>query len=124
MQILMYRPSFDRVEADLAQRRVDAIILEHDGSLVDRDGVACPDAKDGALVIHTDAKIYLAKIGIGVVVAHHLDRDRHAWLQLLRGTIAVGKHEMTAGDGAAISDETELLVRASSDAELLLFDLA
>jgi len=58
------------------------------------------------------------------VIRHQLDRDRHAWLQLMRGTVALGKHEMTAGDGAAISDEAELLVRASSDAELLLFDLA
>jgi hypothetical protein len=31
---------------------------------------------------------------------------------------------MTAGDGAAISKESQLQIRASSDAELLLFDLA
>lgn len=48
MQILMYRPSFDRVEAELARRKVDAIILEHDGSLVDRAGLACPDAAPDA----------------------------------------------------------------------------
>jgi len=44
MQILMYRRSFDRIEAELARREVDAIILEHDGSLVDRDGLDCQQA--------------------------------------------------------------------------------
>lgn len=86
--------------------------------------VASPDAKDGSLAIHQYAKIYLAKLGIGVVIRHPLSRERHAWLQLMRGTIAVSEHEMAAGDGAAISDETELLIRANSDAEFLLFDLA
>jgi redox-sensitive bicupin YhaK (pirin superfamily) len=107
------------IEPSYQQKRFD------DAQLKDRlHLVASPDAKDGALAIHQDAKIYLAKLGIGVVLRHQLDRDRHAWLQLMRGTVAIGKHEMSAGDGAAISDETELVVRASSDAELLLFDLA
>lgn len=44
MKILMYRPSFDRVEAELARRKVEAVILEHDGRLVDQDGGPCPDA--------------------------------------------------------------------------------
>lgn len=48
MKILMYRQSFDRVEAELARRKVDAIILEHDGSLVDQNGLAIPDAAPDA----------------------------------------------------------------------------
>ena len=112
-------PERKGIEPSYQQKRFD------DAQLQDRlHLVASPDAKDGSLAIHQDAKIYLAKLGIGVVIRHDLNRERHAWLQLMRGTLAVGKHEMTAGDGTAISDEAELLVRASSDAEVLLFDLA
>jgi redox-sensitive bicupin YhaK (pirin superfamily) len=112
-------PQRKGIEPSYQQKRFD------DAQLKDRlHLVASPDANDGALAIHTDAKIYLAKVGIGVEVRHPLSRDRHAWLQLMRGTISVGGHEMSAGDGAAVSEETELLVRANSDAELLLFDLA
>ncbi len=48
MQILMYRPSFDRVQAELTSRKIDAIILEHDGSLVDSAGHPCPEAEPTA----------------------------------------------------------------------------
>lgn len=92
-----------------------------------RNGLMTPNCKIActwSLATHQDAKIYLAKLGIGVVIRHPLSRERHAWLQLMRGTIAVSEHEMAAGDGAAISDETELLIRTNSDAEFLLFDLA
>jgi len=44
MQILMYRPSFELVKAELARRKVDAVILEHDGTLVDTEGRPSPDA--------------------------------------------------------------------------------
>lgn len=48
MQILMYRPSFERVAAELAARSVDAVILEHDGTLVGSDGLARSDAAPDA----------------------------------------------------------------------------
>lgn len=44
MQILMYRPSFELLRTELARRKVDAVILEHDGSLVNPEGHPCPDA--------------------------------------------------------------------------------
>ncbi|MCC5886017.1 MAG: D-2-hydroxyacid dehydrogenase [Gammaproteobacteria bacterium] len=44
MQILMYRPSFELMKAELSRRQVDALILEHDGTLVDPEGRPCPDA--------------------------------------------------------------------------------
>ncbi|HBJ33442.1 MAG TPA: quercetin 2,3-dioxygenase [Planctomycetaceae bacterium] len=112
-------PERKGIEPSYEQKRFDDTGLQNHFRLV-----ASEDADHGSLRIHTDAKIYLSRLDIGKVISHALAPNRHAWLQVLRGTIALGDHEMTAGDGAAISDETELLVRATSDAELLLFDLA
>lgn len=112
-------PERKGIEPSYQQKRFDDVQLQDRLHLV-----ASPDAKDGALAIHQDAKIYLARMGIGTIIRHQIDHDRHAWLQLMRGSIAVADHELTAGDGAAISEESLLVICASSDAELLLFDLA
>lgn len=44
MQVLMYRPSYERVREALARRSVEAVVLEHDGSLAHADGEPWPDA--------------------------------------------------------------------------------
>ena len=50
--------------------------------------------------------------------------NRHAWLQVLRGTVNFNGLAMFAGDGAAVSEESNLVLRAESPSEVLLFDLA
>src|SRR5437764_9475625 len=73
--------------------------------------VVSPDAADGALTIHTDAKLYLADLDTGREVTHDFGQ-RHGWLQVLRGKVSVGGQSFGAGDGAAISDEQSLTVHA------------
>jgi redox-sensitive bicupin YhaK (pirin superfamily) len=86
--------------------------------------VASPDGGDGSLTIHQDARLYLASLTEAQELRHELSRGRHAWLQVLRGEVVVNGTTLTAGDGAALSDEAALSVRAASAAEVLLFDLA
>jgi redox-sensitive bicupin YhaK (pirin superfamily) len=86
--------------------------------------VAAPDGSDGALTIHQDARLYLASLLPGEAVAHDIEPGRAAWLQVLRGGVKVHGHELAAGDGVAVTDESELSVRASNASEVLLFDLA
>ena len=85
--------------------------------------VASPDAEDESLRIHQEARIYLSTLDDGKSVVHTLVPGRHAWLQVLRGSISMESDELTAGDGAAISDINELTVTATKDAEIMLFDL-
>jgi hypothetical protein len=54
-------------------------------------------------------------------VTHALPEGRHAWIQVVRGTIDVNGTSLQQGDGAAISDERTLIV--AGDGEVLLFDL-
>lgn len=85
--------------------------------------VASPDARDGSLLIHQDAFISLADLDEGKSVDVQLGADRHSWIQVLRGTADVGGHTLTAGDGAAISGEKSVTVRAGTAAEVMVFDM-
>jgi quercetin 2,3-dioxygenase len=86
--------------------------------------VASPAGADGSLHIHQDARLYLASLTSGQQVVHTIERGRAAWLQVLRGTIDLSGTGLSAGDGAAITEEIEVAVRAASSSEVLLFDLA
>lgn len=86
--------------------------------------VASPDGHDGSLSIRQDARLYLATLDGGREVSHDLATGRHAWLQVLRGDVDVNGIGLAAGDGAAVSDESALAIRAIGPSEVLLFDLA
>ena len=86
--------------------------------------VASPGGDDGALTIQQDARLYLASLDPGAQVAHALEAGRHAWLQVLRGSVQLNGTPLSTSDGAPISDETALSIQASEPAEILLFDLA
>jgi redox-sensitive bicupin YhaK (pirin superfamily) len=86
--------------------------------------VASRDAADGSLLIHQDARIFLATLDEAAQLSHELADARHAWLQILRGSVMLNGHDLKAGDGAAVSDERQLTIRAQDDAEVMLFDLA
>jgi redox-sensitive bicupin YhaK (pirin superfamily) len=86
--------------------------------------VASRDAADGSLLIHQDARIFLSTLDDSQKLMHELDDPRHAWLQLLRGSVSLNGHRLQAGDGAALSDERSLTIESRGGAELMLFDLA
>jgi len=86
--------------------------------------VASRDAEDGSLLIHQDARIYLADLKAGQRLQHELAPGRHAWLQVLRGRVTLNGTELGTSDGAAVSDEAALAIEADGAAELMLFDLA
>ena len=86
--------------------------------------VASPDARDGSLTLHTDAVLYAGRLEQGAAVSLPVARGRHAWVQAVRGALHLNGKELNAGDGAALSDEASVELRALSAGELLVFDLA
>ncbi|HYE60885.1 MAG TPA: pirin family protein [Phycisphaerales bacterium] len=86
--------------------------------------VAAREPKDGAIKIHQDVNLYASLLGGGKQVTHSLSPGRHAWLQIARGQVTVNGQTLSAGDGAAVSEEPRLTIQADRDAEFLLFDLA
>ncbi len=86
--------------------------------------VASPGAEGGALAVKQDARIFLGTLEPAREVHHPIAPNRHAWLQVLRGSITLNGSSMTAGDGAAVSDESALAIRSDGETEVMLFDLA
>ncbi|HEX3871214.1 MAG TPA: pirin family protein, partial [Pirellulales bacterium] len=86
--------------------------------------VASADGRDGALTIHQDADVYLSALDAGTSVTHRLRPDRHAWLQVLRGSVRIGDTRLSTSDAAAISDVESVTIDALSPSEIMLFDLA
>jgi redox-sensitive bicupin YhaK (pirin superfamily) len=91
--------------------------------------IAARDGADGAVTIHQDVRLYATLLMPGERVTHTFAPGRHAWVQVARGDVRLNGTPLTAGDGAAVSDERALdLVGEPAPAggagEVLLFDLA
>jgi hypothetical protein len=86
--------------------------------------IASADGRQGSVTINQDARVYASLLDGGESITHQLTEHRHAWLQLARGTVSINGENLQAGDGAAITDESEITIAAEEKSELLLFDLA
>jgi hypothetical protein len=104
-------PSYEQKPVPLAERRGKLRL------------VAAPDAPDGAVTLHQDARIYVANLAAGERVAHDIAPGRGVWIQVARGIIGLNGTEMREGDGAALEDEKSAAIDAETDSEILLFDL-
>lgn len=86
--------------------------------------IASADGRDGSVTVHQDVTVYAAVLYNGQVVNHQLAPNRHAWIQVARGSVVLNGKNLDQGDGAAISGEFKLTVSGRKRAEILLFDLA
>jgi redox-sensitive bicupin YhaK (pirin superfamily) len=97
-------------------------------AFTDLDGklrlVAARDGRDGAVTIHQDAELWAARLAGEQEAAFTPKPGRVQWLQVARGAVELNGQTMGTGDGAAISAETTLTLRAKAPAEVLLFDMA
>ncbi len=85
--------------------------------------IASRNGVDGSITVHQDASLYSSILERGRSVSHQPASDRHLWLQLTRGAVTVLGRSLAQGDGAAISREELVEIRAGQQSELLLFDL-
>jgi redox-sensitive bicupin YhaK (pirin superfamily) len=99
-------------EADLSFERGTAVPVASKGGLA------------GGLDIHQDVTILAARLAAGDEIQYPLARDRHAWLQVVSGSGRAWDLDVEAGDGIAISEETELSLESDAGMEALIFDLA
>ena len=85
--------------------------------------VASPDGADGSIRVHQDMSLFATLLEVGQSLQHVLPRGRHAWVQVVKGDLAVNGVNLSAGDGLGVTEESSLELVASSDSEALLFDL-
>ncbi len=85
--------------------------------------VVSPDGRAGSLAVHQDVRIFLARLGAGDSGEVDLGRGRYAWVQVVRGSVEANGESLAQGDGAALSGESAVRLRAAADSEALVFDL-
>ena len=89
--------------------------------------VASHDGRDDSVTVHQDMALHLGQLDPGGSLPFELGPGRHAWAHVTRGRIDLNGTMLIAGDGAAVIQETKLVMRApdeDGDAAFLLFDLA
>ncbi|NJL36659.1 MAG: pirin family protein [Leptolyngbyaceae cyanobacterium RM2_2_4] len=87
--------------------------------------VGSRDGRDGSITIHQNVDLYASVLHEGDTVNHRLAEGRVAWVQVARGAVQLNGQTLAAGDGAAVSEESEITLQGTAqDAEVLLFDMA
>ena len=81
------------------------------------------DGRDGSVTIHQDAQIYAAVLSAGESVTHATTQERKLWVQVARGALRVNDEALSVGDGAAIAYDDKVVIDATAESEVLLFDM-
>ncbi|MDR2853110.1 MAG: pirin family protein [Burkholderiaceae bacterium] len=86
--------------------------------------IASPDAADGSVLIHADARVYAGLFDGDEKLDAALDPKRKSYVHLVRGELEVNGMRLKVGDAAMLEGESRLALGAGKDAEVLVFDLA
>lgn len=82
-----------------------------------------PDGSDASVTVRQDAQIHATVLKAKEELAYTVEKNRHAWLQVARGSLSVNGTRLNAGDAVATSRTVKLHVTAHEPTDALLFDL-
>ena len=85
--------------------------------------IASENGRDGSVKVHQDVSLFASILDAEQQVERSMDQQRHAWIQVARGTITVNGEKADQGDGVIVTGESSLTIGAQEPAEILLFDL-
>lgn len=88
-----------------------------------RQFVLTPDAREGSLKVYQDMTLSRWVFSAGEKDEVAIETGRRVWVQVVKGEIRVNGETARTSDAFAAWDEASLTIEASSDAEVLLFDL-
>jgi redox-sensitive bicupin YhaK (pirin superfamily) len=86
--------------------------------------VASPDAREGSVKVHQDVSLNATLLSKGEKAEYTLKPGRFGWIQMCRGSGTLNGVALKAGDGAALAEETSVVLTANEPLEALLFDLS
>jgi redox-sensitive bicupin YhaK (pirin superfamily) len=112
-------PEREGLEPGYEQRGL--VSRERPGELV---LVASRDGREGSMTVHQDVELHAAGLPSGRELSHGIAPGRHAFLHVARGEVEADGERLEEGASLALSDEPFLRLRARTDAEVLVFDLA
>lgn len=82
------------------------------------------EADGDALPIRADARVLGATLKAGETARYHFRPGRKGYLVPATGAVEIAGQRIDTRDGAAIRDESEILVKALADTEIVLVDAA
>ncbi len=85
--------------------------------------VAAPDALEGAVLLHQDARLYAGLLDGAERAALPARSGRSTYVHLARGTLGVNGERLAAGDGLQLTSAAALEFHDGTGAEVLVFDL-
>jgi redox-sensitive bicupin YhaK (pirin superfamily) len=85
--------------------------------------LAADGGRDVAVRLEQAVDLYASLLAAGGEAVHAVRPGRRAWVHVARGGVRLGSERLAAGDGAALQEETRLVVEAEQPSEVLLFEL-
>ncbi len=85
--------------------------------------LASPDAAQGSLLIHQDARVFAARLNGAETLGYPLASGRKVYLHVARGNLKANGYALSAGDALKYENEAKVGLSAAKDAEVLLFDM-
>lgn len=104
-------PSYEQVRIDAAAKRGRLALI------------ASPDAAEGSVRIHQDARLYAGLFDGEESAALAIAAGRRAYVHVARGAARVNGTALAAGDALKLTGEDALRVDSGRGAEVLVFDL-
>jgi redox-sensitive bicupin YhaK (pirin superfamily) len=85
--------------------------------------IASPDAADGSVLIHQDARVYAGLFDGNESAKLEVNSGRSIYVHVARGELKVNGQALKAGDALQITDGNQVALDAGKDAEVIVFDL-
>ena len=85
--------------------------------------VASPDGREGSVLMHQDANMYVGLFDSGQSMRLDLDPKRLAYIHVACGSVSVNGQVLATGDALKLSGEAGLTIENGDKAEILVFDL-
>lgn len=85
--------------------------------------IASPDASDGSVLIHQDARVYAGLLDGNEHISLPIDEGRQVYVHVARGSLTANGSALVGGDALKLRDEKSLVLSEGKDAEVMVFDL-
>jgi hypothetical protein len=86
--------------------------------------VASSDGRESSMTVHQAVDLYASILEAGKELRHEFSADHSGYLQIVSGSVTANDELLEAGDAVAIRELELLTVLATSNAEMILFDMA
>ena len=86
--------------------------------------IASPQGRDGSMTMRQDVEIFSCLLQTAESARLAIRPGRHAWVQILRGSVQLNGIALASGDGATVTGTATLELCSASVSETLVFDLA